>query len=158
MINEDSSCLHGKVRPYSPGFSKVSQFNDEVSPAITERDSYSEEELFHLELSDEGSGGKRRYKFDDNADGGSPISVPPQKRGAVHPLGTSASDITTKKARKMAADGAVNEAKCMTGQQQQQQPMEGVDQDEDDPHMAKAAVFYLLVLEDQLVAKVLECR
>jgi len=150
MLNGDLY-LDDKVRNFSPGFPKhqhpLSQFNDEESPAITDGDSYSEEELFHLEMSDEGSGGKRSKLQYDNA-GGSPVSVPPQKRGAVHPLGTSATDMTTKKARKMAA--VVNDGQCTTGQQLRQ-PMEGVE--DDDPHMAKAAVFYLLVLEDQLVAK-----
>jgi len=46
----------------------------------------------------------------------------------------------------------VSQSKWMIGTTDQQQPMEGVEED-DDPHMAKAAVFYLLVLEDQLVAK-----
>ena len=74
----------------------------------------------------------------------------PQKRGAVQPLGASASNMTTKKARRTAAESKLD-AKQKWIKSQQQTMME---EEDADPQMARAAVYYLLVLEDQLVSKV----
>ena len=85
MLSEDLYLEQHKVPNFSPNYypsSKVKifyliififsnfyfkDFNDE-SPAITDgADSYSEEELFHLEMSDEAcSGGKRSKLHYDN--------------------------------------------------------------------------------------------
>lgn len=127
-------------------------FRDVISPVYNNLESptgdgafYSEEELFHLEMSDEGSG-KKRSKMDQKSFP-QEFGFMPQKRGAGQPLGNSASAVTSKKARKA-------EIVCILDAKQrwiQQQAME--EEEDDDPHMAKAAVYYFLVLEDQLVSK-----
>ena len=73
-------------------------------------------------------------------------TVPSQKRGAGQPLCTSATEMTSKKARKMSFR---NVKKDLSKLQSIKYELE-----DDDPHMAKAAVYYLLLLEDQLVSKV----
>lgn len=136
--------------PAVPNFSPYKQrkFEDD-SPITGGEESYSEEELFHLEMSDEGSGGKRS-KMDHDIQNLScqdfGFMGQPQKRGAGHHLGTSTSDITSKKARKTTEAGDAKQ----TWIQQQQAIM---NEEDDDPHMARAAVYYLLLLEDQLASK-----
>jgi len=123
------------------------------SPVLTDPESFSEEELFHLEMSDEGSGGKRSKM--DRAPSADLNDFPclcgqdfgfiaqPQKRGAMQPLCTSAAEnVTTKKAR------TTDSVKQKWIQQQQ-----AMKEEDDDPHMARAAVYYLLVIEDNLVNK-----
>jgi hypothetical protein len=139
----------GKLPTFSPP-RKTTRSIDSESP-IADFD----EELFHLEMSDEGSGGKRS-KLDHDIDHMPRLvsqdygfMVQPQKRGAVQPLGASASNMTTKKARRTAAESKLD-AKQKWIKSQQQTMME---EEDADPQMARAAVYYLLVLEDQLVAK-----
>ena len=76
-------------------------------------------------------------------------TVPSQKRGAGQPLCTSATEMTNKKARKMSSRSSLVAAKDLSKLQSMKFEI-----GDDDPHMAKAAVYYLLLLEDQLVTKV----
>ena len=151
---------------------------EDESPLTTNGDSCSsEEELFHLEMSnDEGSGGKRpKYHHpedeseaassssssksakDNELHGfGNPViqaAMPSQKRGAGQPLCTSATEMTSKKARKMQSRSVVSMSKAAKKDLQTLQSIR-YEFGDDDPHMAKAAVYYLLLLEDQLVTKV----
>ena len=125
---------------------------------------YSDEELFHLEMSDEGSGGKRsRLGLEDDHLSKLPnlaqepqdfsFMAQPQKRGAVQTLGTSASNaMVTKKARKNTAESEKQDSK-QKGISPQKQQTQMKEEEDTDPTMARAAVYYLLVLEDQLVSK-----
>jgi hypothetical protein len=149
------------------------------SPLTTNGDSCSsEEELFHLEMSnDEGSGGKRpKYHHpedeseaassssssksakDNELHGfGNPViqaAMPSQKRGAGQPLCTSATEMTSKKARKMISISS-KAAATNSSSKKDLQTLQSIRYEfgDDDPHMAKAAVYYLLLLEDQLVTK-----
>ena len=149
---------------------------DNESPLTNGGSSSSEEELFHLEMSDEGSGGKRpkyhHQESDPAADtsgsaGNSALpaskddsvgpmvqsaaAVPSQKRGAGQPLCASATEMTSKKARKMMSRSSLKAKKDL-------QTLQSINYEvgDDDPHMAKAAVYYLLLLEDQLVNKVVK--
>merc|ERR1712166_1413956 len=140
-----------------PSFSPPRKMNSTRSIGSESPITYSDEELFHLEMSDEGSGGKRTKLDHDHLDH-LPRQVvkedfgfigQPQKRGAVQPLGLSASSVTiTKKARKTAE--TKSDAKHKFIAQQQQTMKEEVDSD---PQMARAAIYYLLILEDQLVSR-----
>lgn len=144
---------------------RIKDVNDDESPLTAgSGDSIccSEEELFHLEMSnDEASGGKRP-KFQhpaqpqsDNVKDDLPglvglvhTTVPSQKRGAGQPLCTSATEMTNKKARKMSTRSSLVATKDLSKLQSIK-----YDIGDDDPHMAKAAVYYLLLLEDQLVTR-----
>ena len=153
---------------------------EDESPLTTNGDSCSsEEELFHLEMSnDEGSGGKRpKYHHpedeseaassssssksakDNELHGfGNPViqaAMPSQKRGAGQPLCTSATEMTSKKARKMISISS-KAAATNSSSKKDLQTLQSIRYEfgDDDPHMAKAAVYYLLLLEDQLVTKV----
>lgn len=140
-----------------PSFSPPRKMSSTRSIGSESPITYSDEELFHLEMSDEGSGGKRTKLDHDHLDH-LPRQVvkedfgfigQPQKRGAVQPLGLSASSVTiTKKPRKTAE--TKSDAKQKWIAQQQQTMKEEVDSD---PQMARAAVYYLLILEDQLVSR-----
>ena len=154
---------------------------EDESPLTTNGDSCSsEEELFHLEMSnDEGSGGKRpKYHHpedeseaassssssksakDNELHGfGNPViqaAMPSQKRGAGQPLCTSATEMTSKKARKMISISSKAAATNSSSSKKDLQTLQSIRYEfgDDDPHMAKAAVYYLLLLEDQLVTKV----
>ena len=109
---------------------------------------------------DESSGGKRlKYQLvqpqqpqsDQTKDEISSLvnlvhtTMPSQKRGAGQPLCTSATEMTSKKARKMSFRNKKDLSKLQSMK---------YEFGDDDPHMAKAAVYYLLLLEDQLVSKV----
>jgi len=156
--------------PNSPCM-RMKDMKDNESPLTNGGSSSSEEELFHLEMSDEGSGGKRpkyhHQESDPAADtsgsaGNSALpaskddsvgpmvqsaaAVPSQKRGAGQPLCASATEMTSKKARKMMSRSSLKAKKDL-------QTLQSINYEDDDPHMAKAAVYYLLLLEDQLVNK-----
>jgi len=151
----------GQIPTFSPPRKMNSTRSIDSESPITD---FNDEELFHLEMSDEGSGGKRsRLELEhdhltklpslgqDTQDFG--FMAQPQKRGAVHTLGTSASNVmVTKKARKNTAESNTQDSKqkWISHQQQQTQMKE---EEDTDPTMARAAVYYLLVLEDQLVSK-----
>ena len=146
---------------------------EDESPLTNGDSCSSEEELFHLEMSDEGSGGKRpKYHHQeqdnlaassssnaisskDELHGFGPViqAAPSQKRGAGQPLCTSATEMTSKKARKMQSRSVVSMSKAAKKDLQTLQSIK-YEFGDDDPHMAKAAVYYLLLLEDQLVTKV----
>lgn len=128
----------------------------------------SDEELFHLELSDEGSGGKRSKLDHDHlakVEAFGHLAEPPKKRGAVQPLANSASDLSSKKARKMGnqkSSGAlIKSNKCREKSfpmdlihEFKLQPINLINEEEDsDPHMSRAAIYYLLAQEDQLTSK-----
>lgn len=141
----------------------------------------SDEELFHLEMSDEGSGGKRTkldpdhlVKVDLNPlqSFGSLATAPSQKRGAGQPLANSASDLGSKKARKMGNHQSLNRPTLVKPNKPfdgvkpanvvlhelKLQPMNFFDEEqdnivEDDPHMARAAIYHLLAQEDKLMSK-----
>ena len=69
----------------------------------------------------------------------------PQKRGAVQPLGSSTtSGNGTKKAR----------TSSETAKQAWIRKQQSMKEEDEDPQMARAAVYYQLVLEDKLVSKV----
>jgi len=154
LYEEISQQMYDGARGQMPSFSpprKTTRSIDSESP-IT----YSDEELFHLEMSDEGSGGKRTKLDHDHLDHLPRLAshdftfvAQPQKRGAVQPLGTSASNVgVTKKARKTADSKFDAKQKLMFQHQQK------VKEEEDsDPLMARAAIYYLLVLEDQLISR-----
>lgn len=151
----------------SPAFTLIKDVNDADSPSTNSSDSIccSEEELFHLEMSnDESSGGKRpKYHHTqpqqpqacgqdqapkDELSGLVNLvhaTVPSQKRGAGQPLCTSATEMTSKKARKMSFRNVKKDLSKLQSLK--------YESGDDDPHMAKAAVYYLLLLEDQLVSK-----
>jgi len=165
------------VPPLPPSSSPCMRMKDmkdaEDESPLTNGDSCSsEEELFHLEMSDEGSGGKRpKYHHQeqdnlaassssnaisskDELHGFGPViqAAPSQKRGAGQPLCTSATEMTSKKARKMQSRSVVSMSKAAKKDLQTLQSIK-YEFGDDDPHMAKAAVYYLLLLEDQLVTK-----
>lgn len=149
----------GQLPTFSPPRKTTRSINSE-SPIKD----YSDEELFHLEMSDEGSGGKRsRLGLEDDHLSKLPnlaqepqdfsFMAQPQKRGAVQTLGTSASNaMVTKKARKNTAESEKQDSK-QKGISPQKQQNQMKEEDDTDPTMARAAVYYLLVLEDQLVSK-----
>ena len=149
----------GQLPTFSPP-RKTTRSIDSESPIKD----YSDEELFHLEMSDEGSGGKRSSlgleddhlsKLPNLAQEPQDFSfmAQPQKRGAVQTLGTSASNaMVTKKARKNTAESEKQDSK-QKGIPPQKQQTQMKEEEDTDPTMARAAVYYLLVLEDQLVSK-----
>ena len=149
----------GQLPTFSPPRKTTRSINSE-SPIKD----YSDEELFHLEMSDEGSGGKRsRLDLEDDHLSKLPnlaqepqdfsFMAQPQKRGAVQTLGTSASNaMVTKKARKNTAESEKQDSK-QKGISPQEQQTQMKEEEDTDPTMARAAVYYLLVLEDQLVSK-----
>jgi hypothetical protein len=99
----------GQIPTFSPPRKMNSTRSIDSESPITD---FTDEELFHLEMSDEGSGGKRsRLELEDDHLSKLPnleqdpqdfgFMAQPQKRGAVNTLGTSASNVmVTKKARK----------------------------------------------------------
>jgi len=140
----------------------------------------SDERLFHLEMSDEGSSGGKRTKLDtehfaktDLNPMASLAAIPSQKRGAVHPLTNSASDLGSKKARKMGSHQSSEKPKFVKPYQihgvprplpttglhgLKMQPMNFFEEEtfvatDDDPHMARAAIYYLMAQEDRLSSK-----
>ena len=149
----------GQLPTFSPP-RKTTRSIDSESPIKD----YSDEELFHLEMSDEGSGGKRsRLGLEDDHLSKLPnlaqepqdfsFMAQPQKRGAVQTLGTSASNaMATKKARKNTVESEKLDSK-QKGISPQKQQTQMKEEEDTDPTMARAAVYYLLVLEDQLVSK-----
>ena len=122
-----------------------------------------------MELSDEGSGGKRSKLDHDHlakVEAFGHLAEPPKKRGAVQPLANSASDLSSKKARKMGnqkSSGALIKSNKCRGKsfpmdlihEFKLQPINLINEEEDsDPHMSRAAIYYLLAQEDQLTSKV----